>query len=306
MSTIKATVLRTGVSQRTRQRRAAYFLALPFMALFVALLVIPLGYAGYLSLFKSKLIGGTVFVGIDNYVRALADSAFLESVARMFLFLVTSTPLGLLASLLLALALDSGRVRGSRFFRLAIFVPYAVPGVVATLMWGFLYGPTFGPITQIFEAFGLEAPNLLSAENITPAIMNILWWEFIGYNMIIFYAALRNIPQELYDAAHVDGANQWQIAWNIKLPALRPALLFAVTFAIIGTFQLFNEPNLLYTLAPASIGTSYSPNLYAFNLAFVQRDVNYSAAIAFALAVVVAGISFGLQTFFQRRADRAK
>jgi multiple sugar transport system permease protein len=181
---------------------------------------------------------------------------------------------------------------------------------VAASSYGWLssfpYGPSFGPITQAFLFFGLTPPDLLAAGTITPSIMNVLWWEYVGYNMIIMYAALRTIPQELFDAAEIDGASQWKVAVYIKLPAIRPAIILTVTFAIIGTFQLFNEPNLFYALAPTAIGSSYSPNLYAYNLAFVEQDVNYSAAIAFLLATVVAIISFFVQSAFQRRSEGKK
>src|SRR6185436_17988862 len=162
---------------------------------------------------------------------------------------------------------------------LAIFVPYAVPGVVATLMWGYLYGPDFGPFAQISNALGLGAPPFLTQTGMLFSIMNIVNWSFIGYNMIIIYAALRSLPSELYEAARVDGASEPRIAWSIKIPAVRPALLLTVIFSVIGTFQLFTEPKLMFTLAPNVIGTAWSPNLYAYNVAFVNQDANYAAAV---------------------------
>ena len=103
-------------------------------------------------------------------------------------------------------------------------MPYAVPGVVATLMWGYLYGPDFGPFAQITNALGLGPPPFFTQTGMLFSIMNIVNWEFIGYNMIIIYAALRSIPRELYEAARVDGASEKRIAWSIKIPAIRPAL----------------------------------------------------------------------------------
>ena len=129
-------------------------LILPFMVLFLTMIVVPLIYSGYLSFFKTKLIGGTSFVGAENYLRALTDPSFLSGVGRMGLFLLVQVPLMLVLSLFSALALDSGMMRLAKFARLAIFVPYAVPSVIATLMWGYIYGPDFGPIAQIGEASG--------------------------------------------------------------------------------------------------------------------------------------------------------
>jgi multiple sugar transport system permease protein len=185
--------------------------------------------------------------------------------------------------------------------RLLVFVPYAVPSVVATLMWGYLYGTDFGLITQVFHSLGLAAPDLLSPQNILGSTMNIVCWEFIGYNMIILYAALRSIPEDLYEAAEIDGAGQFRIAWSIKIPAIRSAIMLTVIFSIIGSFQLFSEPKLLYEIAPNAIGTSFSPNLYAYNLAFTNQDMNYSAALAFLLGFMIMIVSYVVQLSTARR-----
>jgi multiple sugar transport system permease protein len=287
-------------SQKRKQTAAAYLLIMPFVVVFLAMLVVPLIYSGYLSFFRTELAAGRVFVGLGNYVQALTDHLFIGAVLRMCLFLGIQVPIMLGLALLFALALDSGRVRGYKFLRLAIFVPYAIPGVVATLMWGYLYGNNFGPIHQVIHGLGLPAPNLLSPHWIIPSMMNIVTWEFIGYNMIILYAALRAVSAELYEAAELDGAGQFRIAWHVKIPAIRPAILLTVIFSIIGSFQLFNEPQLLYNLAPNSVGTSFSPNLYAYNLAFVNQNVNYAAAIAFLLGIVIMIVSYVVQLSAQR------
>ncbi len=294
---------RRATPARRRQWRAAYILIIPFLVVFIAMLIVPLVYSGWLSLFTSQLIGGQQFAGLTNYVNALTDPKFLASVGRMGLFLLVQVPIMLALALFFALALDSNRVRGKRFIRLAIFVPYAVPSVVATLMWGYLYGKDFGPISQFFRAIGLGTPDLLSNQNIFGSLVNIVTWEFVGYNMIILYAALRTIPAELLDAAEVDGAGAWRTAWSVKIPAIRPAILLTVIFSIIGSFQLFNEPNLLHSVAPNVIGTSYTPNLYAFNVAFVNQDVNYAASLAFILGIVIMIVSYVVQ-LTTNRAER--
>ncbi|WP_373695016.1 carbohydrate ABC transporter permease [Kineococcus terrestris] len=290
---------------RRRQHRAAYLLVAPFMVVFAAMLVVPLGYAAYLSLFREQLIGGTSFVGLENYVRALTDAAFLSGVGRVGLFLLVQAPLMLGLALLFALLLDSGLLHFQRFVRLAVFLPYAVPSVVATLMWGYLYGPDFGPFAQIADALSLPGPRFLSADWMLGSIMNIVTWEFVGYNMIIMFAALRAVPAELYEAARVDGAGELRIAWSVKVPAIRAALLLTLIFSIIGSFQLFTEPQLLSVLAPAVIDSAYTPNLYAYNLAFTSQNINYSAAVAFLLAVVIAVVSYVVQLSSQRRERNA-
>ncbi len=286
--------------RKTRQvhgaeTRAAWILVLPFLVVFLAMFVAPLAYSAYLSLFSSQLVGGEIFTGLGNYARALQDPSFWGGLGRVALFLFIQVPIMLAAAIFFALAIDSRRVRGGRIIRLLVFVPYAVPSVVATLMWGYLYGTDFGLITQLFKAVGLSAPNLLSPGNVLGSTMNIVCWEFIGYNMIILYAALRSIPDDLYEAAEIDGAGQLRIAWSIKLPAIRQAILLTVIFSIIGSFQLFNEPNLLFNIAPNAIGTDFTPNLYAFNVAFKNQEINYAAAIAFLLGIVIMIVSFLVQ-----------
>jgi multiple sugar transport system permease protein len=290
---------------KRRQYGAAYALVLPFFIIFVAMVIVPLVYAGYLSFYKKRLIGGTSFVGFQNYADALTDPLFLSGVGRMAIFLVVQVPIMIALALFFALALDSGMMKLAKFSRLAIFVPYAVPGVVATLMWGYLYGRDFGPFAQISRALGFGPPPFLTENGMLFSIMNIVSWEFIGYNMIIIYAALRSLPSELYEAARVDGASETRVAWSIKIPAVRPALLLTIIFSVIGTFQLFNEPKLMYTLAPNVIGTAYTPNLYAYNIAFINQDANYAAVLAFLLGIVIMIVSYIVQLSAQRKERRS-
>ncbi|MDX6331332.1 MAG: multiple sugar transport system permease protein [Streptomycetaceae bacterium] len=289
----------------TREALTAYAFVGPFMILFALLLVVPLGYAGYLSLFRSQLVGGNVFAGLGNYRQALDDPLFREGVLRMARFLVIQVPVMLVAALLFALALDSGRLRFPRLIRLGIFVPYAIPSVIAALMWGYLYGPDFGPFAQLARDVGLGAPGFLTPHWILASLANIVTWEFIGYNMIIMFAALQSVSPTLYEAAAMDGAGALRVAWYIKIPAIRPALMLSVIFSVIGTFQLFNEPKLLSAIAPQAISTSYTPNMYAYTLVFTNQEVNYSSAVSFLLGAVIVVVSYVVQLASQRKARRS-
>jgi multiple sugar transport system permease protein len=279
-------------------KRYGYVFIAPFYTFFLALFVLPLAYAAYLSLFREQLVGGTVFAGLDNYVRAFGDERLLGGLLRVARFFLLQVPVMLALALAAALAVDSGLLRAAKVFRLGIFVPYAVPSVVAALMWGYLYGPDYGPFAQ------LGAPPLLGADLMLGSLANIVTWEFTGYNMIILYAALRAVPPELYEAAAVDGAGAWRIAWRIKLPALRPALLLCTIFSVIGSFQLFVEPKILQPLAPNAIDSAYTPNVYAFNLAFTSQDVNYAGAVSFLLGLVIVVASSIVLIVANRRARR--
>ena len=291
-------------ARRYRRRKLVpYLFIAPFLVVFVAFLFVPLIYALRLSLYADRLIGGEVFVGVDNFARAARDPAFWSGVRRMALFGLFQIPLMLSLALVFALVLDAGVVYLRRLFRLVVFLPYAVPSVVAVLMWGFLYGGTFGPFAQLAEKLRVGPPPFLSTDWMLASIANIVTWEYVGYNMIILVAALQAVPRELHEAAAVDGASGWQIARLIKIPMIAPALVLTTVFSIIGTLQLFNEPQIMRAIAPEVVGSSYTPNLYAYSLAFTFRQVNYSAAISFVLGAVVFAGSY-LFIFLTRRRRR--
>jgi multiple sugar transport system permease protein len=298
------TVLSTGSSPgtpgaRRRPRRGRKWTGWgfvgPFLAVFLFALVAPVLYALYLSLFQDKLIGGNKFAGLANYKQALTDSQFWTAFERVALFLVVQVPIMLVLALAVALALDSARLYWTPLYRLGIFLPYAVPAVVAALMWGFMYGTQFGLIGDLDRVLHSSLPDPFSNTLILPAIGNIVTWEFIGYNMLIFYSALRVIPGELYEAAQLDNASAWRVIWHIKLPALRPAILIATIFSIIGSFQLFNEPNILKPLSPDTISSFFTPNMYAYNLSFAGQEYNYSATIAIVMGLITMIIAYVVQ-----------
>ncbi|MFI9781431.1 carbohydrate ABC transporter permease [Streptomyces sp. NPDC051956] len=267
----------------------------PFVLVFALVFLAPLAYSVYLSLFRTQLIGGTTFVGLDNYQQALQDGQFWEGVFRVGLFLLIQVPIMLGIALLVALAIDSGRLYGKDFFRITVFLPYAVPAVVATLMWGFMYGTRYGLVGDVNDAFGVKLPDPLSADLVLASIGNIVTWEFVGYNMLIFFAALRVVPHSLYEAAEIDGAGQWRVITAIKLPAIRGALVIATIFSIIGSFQLFNEPAILQKLAPNAITTDYTPNFYTYSLSFAGQQQNYSATVAIVMGVITMIVAYVVQ-----------
>jgi multiple sugar transport system permease protein len=297
-------VARGGRAWTWRRRVTPYLFIAPFFVIFVLFLFVPLMYALDLSLYADRLVGGEVFVGLDNFSTALTDDAFWAGVRRMSLFGLVQIPVMLGVALAVALVLDAGAVYLRPLFRLGFFMPYAVPSVVAALMWGYLYGETFGPFAQLADRLGVAAPRFLGPDLILSSIANIVTWEYVGYNMIILYAALQAIPRELYEAATVDGASGWQIARRVKIPLIAPALVLTAVFSIIGTLQLFNEPQIMRIIAPEVVGSSYTPNLYAYSLAFRAQQVNYSAAISFVLGVVVFVGSYIFMFVTSRRSRR--
>lgn len=284
-----------GAPPRRRRSWTGWAFIGPFMAVFAFVFLAPIAYAIYLSFFRTKLIGGTSFVGLENYQNVFTDGQFWSATGRVALFLVVQVPIMLFLALLVALAIDSGRLYGRSFFRVTVFMPYAVPAVVATLMWGFMYGNRFGLVANVNEALGLSLPDPLGPDWLLASIGNIVTWEFVGYNMLIFYSALQVVPKSLYEAADIDGASQFRVIRSIKIPAIRGALLIATIFSIIGSFQLFNEPAILKSLAPNVITTYYTPNLYAYSLSFSGQQFNYSAAVAIVMAVLTVIVAYAVQ-----------
>ena len=286
------------------KRIAPYIFLSPFLLFFVAFLIIPLIYAFDLSVYKTTLVGGTRFVGSDNYAKAFTDPNFWDGVLTLVKFGAMQMPVMLILALLFALILDSGLVYAKSFFRISFFMPYAVPAVIATLLWGYLYGPAYGPVTQIADALSLPRPDFFASNTILPSIANIAVWEYMGYNMIIYFAALQAIPTDLEEASLMDGASAFTYALNIKLPMILPTIIVTIIFSIIGTLQLFSEPFLMINLARNEINSHFTPNLYAYTLAFTAQKINYSAAISFVLGGVVAAVSYAFMLIANRGDNR--
>ncbi|WKX69997.1 carbohydrate ABC transporter permease [Streptomyces sp. XD-27] len=282
-----------------RNARAAAGFLLPFLALFVLCFLAPIGYAVYQSLLKVERtgplgLGGEtrdVWAGFANYRHALEDDRFVAGFGRVLLFGAVQIPVMILLATALALLLDAASARWVGFFRTAFFLPYGVPGVIASILWGFLYVPGISPLVEMAHSAGWEV-DFLARDTVLWSIANIVTWQFTGYNMLVLIAQLKAVPEELYEAARIDGANAWQVARHVKLPLIRPALVLTTVFSIIGTLQLFAEPMVLRPLAN-TIDSGYTPNLHAYNEAFTSNNQHIAAAEAVLLAVVACVLSFG-------------
>jgi len=300
-------------STTSRPRRAGaatpYLFVAPAVVLFLLVLAIPIAYTVYLSLFRIEVSGlglgrgsrKEVFAGIDNYVRTLTDSEMGAGALRVLGYGALLVPTMLVLALVFALLLDEDRARARGFSRIAIFLPYAVPGVIATLLWGFLYLPSTSPFVQLLNELSLPEVDLLSPTGIYFALANIAVWGGVGYNMIVLYTALRSIPRDLYEAARIDGCTSWQIAVRIKIPLVVPALVLTTLFSVVATLQVFAEPT---TLAPLtnSLSRTWSPLMKVYQDAFARGDVHSAAAASVVIAAVMFVLSFGLLRVTRSRA----
>jgi multiple sugar transport system permease protein len=287
---------------RSGHTKAVLFFVLPFGTLFLLFYLIPIGYAIVQSLYKIERTGTfgparEVFGGLTQYRRVFADGPFWDSVLRVLAFGIVQVPVMLGLALLLALLLDSGLVKGRPFFGLAFFVPYAVPGVVAAIMWGYLYSPNLSPFTALTSNV-----NFLSADLVLWAMANVVTWVYVGYNMLIIYSALLSIPTEIYEAARIDGAGQFRIAWSVKIPLVMPAIVLTTVFSIIGTLQLIAEPQVFRSFSSA-VSSTYTPNLTVYSTSSIP-NFNLAAAFSVVLALATFALSFTFLKFTQGRGER--
>ena len=281
--------------RRTVALKGASF-TVPFFTGFVVFTVVPVLMALSKSLYSSKSSGlgfgqkTVMFSGFGNFDRALHDAKFWGSLWRVAVFALVVIPLIQVTSLALALLLDSVRRRVAGKLRILMLVPYMSPGIVATLIWIYLYSPAVGPLTPFFKLFGIDA-NFYSSGMIWVSVGNLIAWGSIGFNMLIVYGALQAVPRDIFDSARVDGASEWRIAWSIKVPYVRPSLVLVSVLGIIGTLQIFSEPLLFRSMTPETVTKDFTPIMTIYNQAFAIGDFNYAAALSIVLALVVGLVS---------------
>ncbi|WRZ94655.1 sugar ABC transporter permease [Streptomyces sp. NBC_01007] len=279
---------------------APYGFLLPATILFVLFFALPIGYAIWLSLHKIQVKGlglgagarDEVWAGLRNYTDALTDSELVAGALRVAGYGLIVVPVMLGLALVFALMLDAEKVRLAPFTRLAIFLPYAIPGVVAALLWGFLYLPDVSPFYFVLAKLGLPQPNLLDGGPLFLALSNIAVWGGTGFNMIVIYTSLQAIPAEVREAARLDGATPLQTALRIKIPMVAPSLVLTFFFSIIATLQVFSEPTTLKPLTN-SVSTTWSPLMKVYRDAFNTGDIYAAAAEAVIIAAATLVLSFG-------------
>ncbi len=276
-----------------QHRKAALSFLAPFLTVFIAFYLAPVLYALYLSFFIRKRVGvgpaKEVFGGLENYFRAVQDGDFLNGLKNMFVFGVWQIPVMLGLAIVLALFLDQSRGLFMKVCRTAFFMPYGIPTAIGALIWGYLYSPNLSPLNQILGALHWGRIDFLSAGLVLFSIANIVTWTWTGYNMITLFAALQGIPQELYEAARVDGATRWDIVRAIKIPLLMPTLKLLFIFSVIGTSQLFTEAFVLRPLG--YVADNITPNLYLYLTAARGANYSYAGALAILLALLIFVIS---------------
>ncbi|MFJ8254129.1 carbohydrate ABC transporter permease [Streptomyces sp. NPDC094466] len=259
-------------------------------------MLVPLGYAAHLSLYREQSsglgFGGTesAFSGLGNYARALSAPAFQDGFLHIAMYCLVYIPVMIGGALALALLIDSQMARAKRFFQLAAFLPHAVPGLIAAIIWVFLYTPGLSPIHQFLGWLGAEI-DFFGSDAVLFSMVNAVAWQWIGYNMVIFYAALQAVPRETLEASTIDGAGAVRAAWSVKIPMIRPAVVLTTLFTCIGAIQLFTEPETFRYDAPG-LSPEWSPTMFIYQAAFSKHDYGLAAAASLILALVGVVLSF--------------
>jgi multiple sugar transport system permease protein len=295
------------IEPRPRRRRwspaprgVPYAFMAPVIVLFTAVFLVPLGYTLYLSTQKSEVQGlglganarRQLFAGFSNYTAVLHDSEFWHSILRALLYGCILIPLMLGLATLFALILDAQRVRFQRFGRIAIFLPYAVPTIIGSMLWGMMYLPSVSPFVSVMHTlFGMTSINFFGSHAVYLSVANIGVWGGTGFNMMVLYTALRSLPREVYEAARIDGSSELQIALRIKLPMIRPSLIMTAIFSTIATLQVFNEPNTLRQVSYGVVSATWTPLMTIYHDTYTGNNVFAGSAESIVIAVLLFAVS---------------
>jgi multiple sugar transport system permease protein len=239
------------------------------------------------SLQNYRIINQPQFIGLTNYRVALTeDKLFWPSLGRTFYYVAASVPLGLLGSLLLAMLLNQ-RVRGESVFRTFFYLPSLTPSAAAALLWVWLLNYEVGLVNYLLGLVGIQGPPWLgSSQWAIPALVLIsLWGGMGGSRMVIFLAGLQSVPQEMYEAADMDGAGGWHKFWKITLPLISPTLFFNFVLGIIGALQVFNTAYITTRGGPGRATWFFA--LHVYTHAFEYFDMGYASALAWCMFLVL-------------------
>jgi ABC-type sugar transport system permease subunit len=276
----------------------------PFIVIFAVFLAYPLFYSFYLSLNKVTVLvnvfDNLTFVGFRNFVALFKDGLFGWSLLMTLYYAALIVPLGISTSLLLAVFLNN-RLRLNKLFRTAFFLPYVLDLFVVGIVWTFIYSPHFGILTRIFEAVGItyfsEQGFLGRPATAMPAVVIVNVLKGAGFGMVLYLAALQNIPESVYEAAEVDGASWWQKLTRITIPLLSPVTLFMVIVGVVAALNAFVEVFAMTTGGPSvnvgerAYGATWVTGYYLFDTFYVRLKLGYAAAMSYVLLAIAVAVS---------------
>lgn len=279
---------RVSGSRKFLQRHLGKYLAIaPFYLLFLVFGLFPIVFAGYLAFQNWDGIGDMQYVGLSQFRYLWSDEIFRQSIVNTFQIWFLSTVPMLLLALGLAFLLNQS-MQGKSIYRAAYFIPNVTSLVAIAIIFSSIFGNQFGLLNAALQGLNLDRYEWLNEEwGIKIAIATMVVWRWTGYNAIIYLAGLQAIPDDLYDAAKVDGGNSWNLFRDITVPLLRPVIIFTVITSTIGGLQLFTEPQVLVGNDGGAGREGMTVVLYLYQQAFTQNQFGYGAAIGWGLFLII-------------------
>ncbi|WP_020578229.1 carbohydrate ABC transporter permease [Actinopolymorpha alba] len=288
---------------RNRQPIGLLYVA-PFAVLFAMFLVWPTIYGFYLSFTDRNLAGASApsFVGLANYLEAFADQVVWRSMGNTVWFTVLTTIPLVILPLVVALLVNLN-LRGQWFWRLAIFMPFLLASTVVSQIFTWLFNPDLGLINAALGSIGMTGPAWLQDPKtaMTAVVIATVWWT-IGFNFLLFLAALQNIPAQIYEAASVDGASAWRQVFLITLPLIRRTVLLVVALQVLASIKVFDQIYQMTGGGPAN--STRAILMYVYDTGFSNYRLGYASAISYIFFVIVVVLSLVQVRFFSRKADR--
>jgi multiple sugar transport system permease protein len=277
-----------------RKERWFYILILPWIIGFLIFQLGPILFVGILSFSRYNVIKGISWIGFENFRTMVRDPLVAKTMLNTLYYTIFSVPLGLAFAFFLAVLLNQ-KIRGVVIFRTIFFLPAVVSGVAVTLLWGWIFNPKYGLINAMLASLGIQGPAWLQSETwAMPAVIIMSLWG-VGWMMLIYLAGLQEIPQELYEAAEIDGANRLQRLRHITIPMISPVTFFLFITSIIGSMQVFVPTYVLTRGGPNNATMTIS--LLTFFSAFLWDKMGFASALALLLFVFIMAITifqFGL------------
>jgi len=276
------------VARTLRQSQAAYMLLAPFLLLFILVLAYPLLYSLYLSVFDATLNKAPAFVGDGNFAHLAVDGEFLTALRNTAFFTVFVVVGETVLPLFMAIAMNE-YIPFRTLLRTAYFLPVVTSWVVVSLIWSMLFAQQ-GLVNEIIQTVGVSPqPFFSDSGQAMSIVIAVSIWKNLGYYMVIYLAALQGVPQELFEAAAVDGASKWRQTWHVAIPSLRPVIYFVLTITIIRSMQVFEQSFIMTNGGPLNATLSLVQLLYRH--AFVNLEFGYGSAIATFLLVVLVALA---------------
>jgi putative chitobiose transport system permease protein len=281
----------TSFRRKRRQRVTPYLFLLPAIILFFVFDYLPSFAAFYYSFTKYDVLSPAQWIGFGNYQMMMRDAVFKRALANSFEYFLIMVPILLVIPLLLAILVNQ-KLKGMNFFRLVYYLPVITPMIAVAIGWKFIYAPE-GLLNEVLQSLHVQRHAvdwLLNTKTSLPAISILESWKSVGYYMVIYLAGLQAIPQDLVEAARIDGANRIRVLWHIYLPQLRPITAVVLILATLGSVQIFTSVYAMTGGGP--LNSTLSLPLYIYQKAFVDLNMGYASAMGVVLWVILLVLTF--------------